>query len=115
MGKRDKKEKSKSKRNQRSVSEEYHNDPLPSSAFDVHNSFDEEVDEEQTEGEEVDGQSLKSIVDEYSKFHFYQKSVQRPKGDISYATMFFLKYIGTRNPLHLQEDFCGTALLRYTI
>nr|GEV89622.1 ribonuclease H-like domain-containing protein [Tanacetum cinerariifolium] len=34
-----------------------------------------------------------------------------PKGDISYIQMFFLTYVGGRAPLHLQEDFCGTALL----
>lgn len=39
--------------------------------------------------------------------------VQSPKGDISYLQKFFLTYVGGRVPLHLQEDFCGTALLRY--
>lgn len=39
--------------------------------------------------------------------------VQSPKGDISYLQKFFLTYVGGRAPLHLQEDFCGTALLRY--
>lgn len=112
MGKRDKREKS--QRNQRSVSEEYDDDPLPSSAFNVHNGSDEEVDEEQTEGGEVDGYRLRSIDNEYSKFYLYQKSVQLPKGDISYIQKFFLMYVGGRIPLHLQEDFCGTALLRYT-
>ncbi|KAF5193805.1 S-adenosyl-l-methionine-dependent methyltransferase superfamily protein, partial [Thalictrum thalictroides] len=34
-----------------------------------------------------------------------------PKGDISYLQKFFLMYVGGRIPLHLQEDFCGTALL----
>ncbi|KAL6511031.1 hypothetical protein OROGR_022155 [Orobanche gracilis] len=34
-----------------------------------------------------------------------------PKGDISYLQKFFLMYVGGRVPLHLQEDFCGTALL----
>ncbi|PWA90776.1 S-adenosyl-L-methionine-dependent methyltransferases superfamily protein [Artemisia annua] len=47
-----------------------------------------------------------------SKFSLYQQSVQSPKGDISYLQMFFLTYVGGRAPLHLQEDFCGTALLR---
>lgn len=46
-----------------------------------------------------------------SKFSLYQQSVQSPKGDISYLQMFFLTYVGGRAPLHLQEDFCGTALL----
>lgn len=109
MGKRDKREKS--QRNQRRISEEYDNDPLPSSAFNVHNGSDEEVDEEPTEGGEVDGYRLRSIDNEYSKFYLYQKSVQLPKGDISYIQKFFLMYVGGRIPLHLQEDFCGTALL----
>ncbi|XP_047332420.1 uncharacterized protein LOC124936013 [Impatiens glandulifera] len=46
-----------------------------------------------------------------SKFCLYQQSVQSPKGDISYLLKFFLNYVGGRLPLHLQEDFCGTALL----
>lgn len=46
-----------------------------------------------------------------SKFSLYQQSVQSPKGDISYLQKFFLMYVGGRAPLHLQEDFCGTALL----
>lgn len=46
-----------------------------------------------------------------SKFLLYQQSVQSPKGDISYMQKFFLTYVGGRMPLHLQEDFCGTALL----
>ncbi|XP_031286011.1 uncharacterized protein LOC116144708 [Pistacia vera] len=46
-----------------------------------------------------------------SKFLLYQQSVQSPKGDISYLQKFFLMYVGGRQPLHLQEDFCGTALL----
>ncbi|XP_057801820.1 uncharacterized protein LOC131016980 [Salvia miltiorrhiza] len=39
--------------------------------------------------------------------------LQSPKGDISYLQKFFLMYVGGRAPLHLQEDFCGTALLSY--
>ncbi|XP_057455996.1 uncharacterized protein LOC130747159 [Lotus japonicus] len=46
-----------------------------------------------------------------SKFLLYQQSVQSPKGDISYLQKFFLMYVGGRMPLHLQEDFCGTAFL----
>ena len=37
--------------------------------------------------------------------------MQSPKGDISYLTKFFLLYVGGRVPLHLREDFCGTALI----
>ncbi|GMG98455.1 hypothetical protein Nepgr_000295 [Nepenthes gracilis] len=46
-----------------------------------------------------------------SKFLLYQQSVQSPKGDVSYLQKFFLMYVGGRVPLHLQEDFCGTAFL----
>lgn len=41
--------------------------------------------------------------------------MQSPKGDISYMQKFFLMYVGGRLPLYLQEDFCGTALLRYIL
>eukprot|EP00897_Mesotaenium_endlicherianum_P009118 jgi/Mesen1/8234/ME000443S07385 len=41
----------------------------------------------------------------------YQRAVQSPKGDISYLLKFFLTYVGGRVPLHLREDFCGTALI----
>ncbi|XP_021656514.2 uncharacterized protein LOC110647129 isoform X2 [Hevea brasiliensis] len=40
-----------------------------------------------------------------------KKTLLSPKGDISYLQKFFLMYVGGRLPLHLQEDFCGTALL----
>ncbi|XVF05192.1 hypothetical protein REPUB_Repub05bG0150600 [Reevesia pubescens] len=50
-----------------------------------------------------------------SKFLLYQQSVQSPKGDISYLQKFFLMYVGGRLPLHLQEDFCGTALFRISL
>lgn len=42
----------------------------------------------------------------------FELKLQSPKGDISYLQKFFLMYVGGRAPLHLQEDFCGTALLR---
>ncbi|KAJ4724796.1 S-adenosyl-L-methionine-dependent methyltransferases superfamily protein [Melia azedarach] len=54
---------------------------------------------------------LNLSTDMPSKFLLYQQSVQSPKGDISYMQKFFLIYVGGRQPLHLQEDFCGTALL----
>lgn len=37
--------------------------------------------------------------------------MQSPKGDISYMQKFFWTYVGGRVPLHLREDFCGTALI----
>ncbi|KAF8406415.1 hypothetical protein HHK36_008502 [Tetracentron sinense] len=40
------------------------------------------------------------------------ESFTSPKGDISYLQKFFLMYVGRRLPLHLQEDFFGTAFLR---
>lgn len=45
------------------------------------------------------------------KHALYQRAVQSPKGDISYLQKFFLNYVGGRTPLHLREDFCGTALI----
>lgn len=44
---------------------------------------------------------------------FFFLGEQSPKGDISYLQKFFILYVGGRFPLHFQEDFCGTALLRY--
>ncbi|KAI3408608.1 uncharacterized protein J3R85_020202, partial [Psidium guajava] len=69
---------------------------------------EEEVEEEEQE-QELDSRS--TSLDIPSKFLLYQQSVQSPKGDISYLQKFFLMYVGGRQPLHLQEDFCGTALL----
>ncbi|PSR89866.1 Nuclear transcription factor Y subunit alpha like [Actinidia chinensis var. chinensis] len=73
----------------------------------------EEEEEEVEEEGPIEGQSDQnpSINDVPSKFLLYQQSVQSPKGDISYLQKFFLMYVGGRFPLHLQEDFCGTALL----
>lgn len=48
-------------------------------------------------------------------FCFLFVFVQSPKGDISYLQKFFLMYVGGRIALHLQEDFCGTAFLRYIL
>ncbi|CBI28342.3 unnamed protein product, partial [Vitis vinifera] len=64
------------------------------------------------EVQEEDGADPNPLTDDMpSKFLLYQQSVQSPKGDISYLQKFFLMYVGGRVPLHLQEDFCGTALL----
>ncbi|CAK7329354.1 unnamed protein product [Dovyalis caffra] len=65
---------------------------------------------EEEKEENVDDTTT-SMKDMPSKFLLYQQSVQSPKGDISYLQKFFLLYVGGRLPLHLQEDFCGTALL----
>ncbi|XP_052206745.1 uncharacterized protein LOC127811071 [Diospyros lotus] len=61
--------------------------------------------------EDPNDQNHPSSIDIPSKFSLYQQSVQSPKGDITYLQKFFLMYVGGRLPLHLQEDFCGTALL----
>ncbi|XP_057955354.1 uncharacterized protein LOC131149184 [Malania oleifera] len=71
----------------------------------------EEEEEEEEEEENEDENDINSPMDVPSKFLLYQQSVQSPKGDISYMLKFFLMYVGGRLPLHLQEDFCGTALL----
>ncbi|CAO2840137.1 unnamed protein product [Amaranthus hypochondriacus] len=78
-----------------------------------HCSTDEENQEEEHEVHN-DPENPTSSIDKDSipsKFSLYQQSVQSPKGDISYLQKFFLMYVGGRAPLHLQEDFCGTALL----
>ncbi|XP_057806199.1 uncharacterized protein LOC131021124 [Salvia miltiorrhiza] len=92
--------------------EETNGYPLnPSSAL---SDSDQESQEEDEENQEKDkGSETSAGIDSGlpSKFSLYQQSVQSPKGDISYLQKFFLMYVGGRAPLHLQEDFCGTALL----
>ncbi|CAK9153816.1 unnamed protein product [Ilex paraguariensis] len=87
---------------------------LPSSLASKLTLSDKE-NESEDEGEKIeeDDESDKNPLtsDIPSKFLLYQQSVQSPKGDISYLQKFFLMYVGGRVPLHLQEDFCGTALL----
>ncbi|KAG0495312.1 hypothetical protein HPP92_000003 [Vanilla planifolia] len=96
-------------------------DSLPSSAYDLPEGQEESRGEAEGEQVEEDGSGNGDAVVvgkakemeplSLSKFDLYQKSVQSPKGDISYLQKFFLMYVGERRPLHLQEDFCGTALL----
>ncbi|KAG9455069.1 hypothetical protein H6P81_007973 [Aristolochia fimbriata] len=89
-------------------------DCLPASAYNgCITSADAEEQEREEEKENEEGNDRYRLVpaDAPSKFDLYQKSVQSPKGDISYLMKFFLLYVGGRLPLHLQEDFCGTALL----
>ncbi|KAK2643618.1 hypothetical protein Ddye_025381 [Dipteronia dyeriana] len=71
----------------------------------------DDFDDEEDEQEEKNNDPQHLSNDMPSKFLLYQQSVQSPKGDISYMLKFFLMYVGGRQPLHLQEDFCGTALL----
>ncbi|GAB4859768.1 hypothetical protein Ancab_011248 [Ancistrocladus abbreviatus] len=90
----------------------------PSSSSSLSN-INEEVEAEREEELAEEGQQEQNYqdistvhnTDIPSKFLLYQQSVQSPKGDISYLQKFFLMYVGGRKPLHLQEDFCGTALL----
>ncbi|RZC76264.1 hypothetical protein C5167_000381 [Papaver somniferum] len=85
---------------------------LPSSSDDEEKETKTDNEEEQEEHEGNVDQSNPNSSDKCpSKFSLYQESVQSPKGDISYLQKFFLMYVGGRQPLHLQEDFCGTALL----
>lgn len=94
-------------------------DALPSSAYDLPADHEELVgrQEEEDEAEDTSGGGDADVVGKessmgsLSKFDLYQQSVQSPRGDISYLQKFFLMYVGGRRPLHLQEDFCGTALL----
>ncbi|KAK9829668.1 hypothetical protein WJX72_007255 [[Myrmecia] bisecta] len=48
------------------------------------------------------------------KHRLYQQAVQSPKGDISYMLRFFRENIGMQAPVHLREDFCGTAAISAT-
>ncbi|PAN27468.1 hypothetical protein PAHAL_5G082700 [Panicum hallii] len=99
-------------------------DDLPSSAYDAppphHEDSSDDYDDgtnDATAGYEREEDADAGEQDQWgagsmpSKFHLYQLSVQSPKGDISYLQKFFLMYVGGRVPIHLQEDFCGTALL----
>ncbi|KAK6936196.1 hypothetical protein RJ641_033226 [Dillenia turbinata] len=87
---------------------EHYQESSPSSALNSQNQNPLNGEEEEEE-ENLDNQN--PLNDSPSKFVLYQQSVQSPKGDISYLQKFFLMYVGGRVPLHLQEDFCGTALL----
>lgn len=85
------------------------NDPLPSSAFDP--QLQQPLSPPISDQQEETLQDEQHPLDGPSKFLLYQRSVQSPKGDISYMQKFFWIYVGGRSPLHLREDFCGTAFL----
>ncbi|XP_020214838.1 uncharacterized protein LOC109798846 [Cajanus cajan] len=85
--------------------------PFSSPPSDEVEQEEEGVDDSNEEQEEAEKNHENQSHDMPSKFLLYQKSVQSPKGDISYLQKFFLVYVGGRMPLHLQEDFCGTAFL----
>lgn len=129
MGKKEKKQKQQQKTPRRGAS--YYRNEEDEEDYDFNNSYsqslasssvsdqepehddsNEEEEKEEVEEEEEDADDkTASKKDMPSKFLLYQQSVQSPKGDISYLQKFFLMYVGGRLPLHLQEDFCGTALL----
>ncbi|KAL9354118.1 hypothetical protein Peur_052088 [Populus x canadensis] len=126
MGKKEKKQKQQQKTSRRGAS--YYRNEEDEEDYDFNNSYsqslassslsdqepehDDSNEEEEKEEVEEDGDDkTASKKDMPSKFLLYQQSVQSPKGDISYLQKFFLMYVGGRLPLHLQEDFCGTALL----
>ncbi|KAG5515763.1 hypothetical protein RHGRI_036719 [Rhododendron griersonianum] len=99
-------------------SEEDDNDHYPPSSSTSKLTLSDEEKQSEEEEEEAEGpiedqndQNPSTGDNVSSKFSLYQQSVQSPKGDISYLQKFFLMYVGGRLPLHLQEDFCGTALL----
>ncbi|KAI5065973.1 hypothetical protein GOP47_0018597 [Adiantum capillus-veneris] len=98
--------KQKPQRNGRRGRRQNEEDPLPSSAFEI--SVASSIEELPAE-EALYGQY--QLSEGPSKYELYQTSVQSPKGDISYLQKFFLLYIGGRSPVHLREDFCGTALI----
>eukprot|EP00258_Populus_trichocarpa_P004327 XP_002306230.3 uncharacterized protein LOC7466821 [Populus trichocarpa] len=130
MGKKEKKQKQQQKTSRRGAS--YYRNEEDEEDYDFNNSYsqslasssvsdqepehddsneEEEKEEVEEEEEEDADDKTASKKDMPSKFLLYQQSVQSPKGDISYLQKFFLMYVGGRLPLHLQEDFCGTALL----
>ncbi|KFK32599.1 hypothetical protein AALP_AA6G264900 [Arabis alpina] len=103
MGKREKKPNHRRHKGEFSNNpEDYLQQPPATTSEDVQHSEEEE---ETEENDDLHSSDLPS------KFLLYQQSVQSPKGDISYLLKFFLMYVGGRQPLHFQEDFCGTALL----
>ncbi|WOG87708.1 hypothetical protein DCAR_0206939 [Daucus carota subsp. sativus] len=90
--------------------QQHNSQPVAPLNNDVQDSESEDEDTNTTTDETA--QTPSNVVAALpSKFSLYQQSVQSPKGDISYLRKFFLMYVGGRVPLHLQEDFCGTALL----
>ncbi|KAK7263387.1 hypothetical protein RJT34_30976 [Clitoria ternatea] len=117
MGKREK-HKQKHERGHRGrasfnyLQDEHHiDDTPPFSSSSSPPKFSDEEEEEEDDDEDTTPNHEHPSNDMPSKFLFYQQSVQSPKGDISYMQKFFLMYVGGRMPLHLQEDFCGTAFL----
>ncbi|KAK8641357.1 hypothetical protein V6N13_010768 [Hibiscus sabdariffa] len=114
MGKRDKKQRHQQRTGHRGAASYYtvqHDDDYEDGSFSFEQpSQDSEEHQEEPEEDEEENDPNPSM-EMPSKFLLYQLSVQSPKGDISYLQKFFLTYVGGRLPLHLQEDFCGTALL----
>ncbi|RID66514.1 hypothetical protein BRARA_D01647 [Brassica rapa] len=108
MGKRDKKPNRRRHKGEFSNDGEDFYDQHPPAAPSLVDEDEENSEEEEEEGSD---ELQSSSPDLPSKFLLYQQSVQSPKGDISYLQKFFLMYVGGRQPLHFQEDFCGTALL----
>ena len=47
------------------------------------------------------------------RYALYQEAVQSPEDDFGFLRRIYRKHAG-REPLHLREDFCGTALLSAT-
>ncbi|OMO89143.1 hypothetical protein COLO4_19912 [Corchorus olitorius] len=115
MGKRDKKQRHQQKNSHRGASyyTSQHDDDYEdeSYTFQQPSQDSEEEQLEESDEEEKEENDPNPSMEMPSKFLLYQQSVQSPKGDISYLQKFFLMYVGGRQPLHLQEDFCGTALL----
>ncbi|KAK6235170.1 hypothetical protein QQP08_025246 [Theobroma cacao] len=114
MGKRDKKQRHQQRTSQRGASyyTAQHDDDYEDQTYNFQQQSQDSEERQQEEEEEPEEENDPNPSTEMpSKFLLYQQSVQSPKGDISYLQKFFLMYVGGRLPLHLQEDFCGTALL----
>ncbi|XP_021278272.1 uncharacterized protein LOC110412131 [Herrania umbratica] len=113
MGKKDKKQRHQQRTSQRGASyyTAQHDDDYEDETYNFQQPSQDSEERQQEEQEEEEENDPNPSTEMPSKFILYQQSVQSPKGDISYLQKFFLMYVGGRLPLHLQEDFCGTALL----
>ncbi|XVE79274.1 hypothetical protein DITRI_Ditri14bG0044600 [Diplodiscus trichospermus] len=105
MGKRDKKQRHQQRTSQRaSYYTAQHDDDYEDETYTFQQpsqDLEEQEEEEEEPEQEEEENDPNPLTEMPSKFLLYQQSVQK----------FFLMYVGGRLPLHLQEDFCGTALL----
>lgn len=111
MGKHGKKQKNQQRPREKNYYYNSDNDDQQHNTFPLPDDVQDSDQDTNTNIDDITHAPSNVVVGLPSKFSLYQQSVQSPKGDISYLRKFFLMYVGGRVPLHLQEDFCGTALL----